>query len=379
MHFGFKNKGTHYDCVPLPYEHLLGMSTTFHKLTVHHINAETEDCVRLDFVIPQELTKIFEFHPGQYLTFRTTIDGEEIRRSYSICSQPGEEVLSVAIKKISNGKFSTFANNQLKAGAVLDVMAPTGNFTLPDDLNAAAHYVFYAAGSGITPCLSMMGHVLEHSKNAKVSLFYGNRHTDSIIFREKLEGLKNLHLDRFGLYHILSKEALDSPLFSGRINAEKCATFEQKLNPCQGNSQYFLCGPAEMVFEVKETLASLGVDSHRIHFELFTTEGLTKAKPVDVATKAAAAVIKMKLDGLEFEFDYHGNEGSILDAALKNGADLPFACKGGVCSTCKAHCDEGEVTMAVNYALEPDEVEAGYVLTCQSVPKSSKVYINFDR
>jgi len=134
-----------------------------------------------------------------------------------------------------------------------------------------------------------------------------------------------------------------------------------------------------MVFEVKETLASLGVDSHRIHFELFTTEGLTKAKPVDVATKAAAAVIKMKLDGLEFEFDYHGNEGSILDAALKNGADLPFACKGGVCSTCKAHCDEGEVTMAVNYALEPDEVEAGYVLTCQSVPKSSKVYINFDK
>lgn len=355
------------------------MSTTFHKLTVQEINAETEDCVRIDFVIPTELTKIFEFLPGQYLTLKTDIGGEEIRRSYSICSLPGSDVVSVAVKKIEGGRFSTYANQALKAGDKLEVMPPMGGFVLPADLAAAQHYVFYAAGSGITPCLSMIGYILEHTTQANVSLFYGNRHTDSIIFKEKLEGLKNSYLDRFGLYHILSREALDSPLFCGRIDAEKCSTFEQKLNPFKGQSQYYLCGPAEMVFEVKESLLSMGIDSHHVHFELFTTEGIPKAAAKVSQNTQAAAHIKMKLDGLEFEFDYKGDEGSILDAALKNGADLPFACKGGVCSTCKAHCEEGEVSMAVNYALEPDEVEAGYVLTCQAVPKSEKVYINFDR
>lgn len=355
------------------------MSTTFFKLPVFGINAETADCVRLDFQIPADLTKDFEFSPGQYLTFKASLHGEEIRRSYSICSLPEDDILSVAVKKIPGGIFSTYVNNELKVGDVLEVMAPSGGFTLPQASVDANNFVFYAAGSGITPCLSMIRAVLTHQAEASVSLYYGNKHTDSILFREVLEGLKNQYMGRFSLHHILSQEAQDSPLFCGRINAEKCREFEQKLNRHPGQSQYFLCGPAEMVFEVKDCLTQLGVDSKHLHFELFTTAGMTTARVQQEDSVNAEAKIRMKLDGLEFEFDYTGNETNILDAALKNGADLPFACKGGVCSTCKAHCDEGEVSMAVNYALEPDEVAAGYVLTCQSSPKSSKVYINFDR
>ena len=355
------------------------MSTTFFKLPVFGINAETADCVRLDFQIPADLTKDFEFSPGQYLTFKASLHGEEIRRSYSICSLPEDDILSVAVKKIPGGIFSTYVNNELKVGDVLEVMAPSGGFTLPQASVDTNNFVFYAAGSGITPCLSMIRAVLTHQQEASVSLYYGNKHTDSILFREVLEGLKNQYMGRFSLHHILSQEAQDSPLFCGRINAEKCREFEQKLNRHPGQSQYFLCGPAEMVFEVKDCLTQLGVDSKHLHFELFTTAGMTTARVQQEDSVNAEAKIRMKLDGLEFEFDYTGNETNILDAALKNGADLPFACKGGVCSTCKAHCDEGEVSMAVNYALEPDEVAAGYVLTCQSSPKSSKVYINFDR
>ncbi len=355
------------------------MSITFFKLPVFGINAETADCVRLDFKIPADLTKNFNFLPGQYLTFKAILGGTEVRRSYSICSLPEDEVLSVAVKKIPGGVFSSFVNDELRVGDELEVMPPTGGFTLPVEVGDTSNYVFYAAGSGITPCLSMIRWVLSHRPEATVSLYYGNKHSDSIIFRETLEGLKNQYMGRFSLHHILSQEAQDSPLFCGRINEEKCRFFEQKLNRFPAQSQYFLCGPAAMVFEVKDCLTELGVDNRHLHFELFTTAGMAAPKAQQQEKEKTGAKIRMKLDGLEFEFDFTGSETNILDAALKNGADLPFACKGGVCSTCKAHCDEGEVDMAVNYALEPDEVAAGYVLTCQSSPKSKFVYINFDK
>ena len=312
----------------------------------------------------QDMRDLYSDKEVGYITVATT-DGAQQRFNFN-------EPLA-----LDNGRV-IFAGH-LKVGDVLEVMPPTGGFTLPHSTENTNNYVFYAAGSGITPCLSMIRSVLAHQAEAAVSLYYGNKHSDSIIFREVLEGLKNQYMGRFSLHHILSQEAQDSPLFCGRINAEKCVLFEEKLNRYPGQSQYFLCGPAEMVFEVKDCLTQMGVDSKHLHFELFTTAGMTTARAQQEEKVNAEAKIRMKLDGLEFEFDYTGKETNILDAALKNGADLPFACKGGVCSTCKAHCDEGEVSMAVNYALEPDEVEAGYVLTCQSRPKSKFVYINFDK
>ncbi|MBK8698683.1 MAG: 2Fe-2S iron-sulfur cluster binding domain-containing protein [Saprospiraceae bacterium] len=357
------------------------MSSNFYKINVHQINAETPDCVQICFDIPTDLTKNFEFLPGQYVNVRTYLDGEEVRRSYSICSSPGEDKLCVAVKKIHKGKFSTYANTQLKAGDELELMPPMGNFVLPSDLSQTDTVVFYCAGSGITPAMSMMKYILEEIPEINVILYYGNKHTESIIFREELEGLKNRFLKRLSIHYVLSQEALDSPLFCGRIDKEKCRIFESQLNPGHAASLYYLCGPATMVFDIKESLLELGISENRVHFELFTTAGMEvpkEQKPAESAEKSHST-IKMKLDGLEFEFDFDGSCSNILDAALKNGADLPFACKGGVCSTCKAHCDEGEVSMAVNYALEADEVAAGYILTCQSYPRSKEVYINFDK
>lgn len=356
------------------------MSKNFHELKVASVEKVTEDCVVVSLEIPDVLKPKFDFISGQYLTFETRINNEDVRRSYSLCSAPGEKSWKVAIKKVEGGKFSTYANEELKAGNVLNVLEPDGNFQLNPDESHAHHYVAFAAGSGITPIISMIKTVLQKEPNSRFTLFFGNRNFESIIFREELESLKNQYLNRLSVHHILSKEKLGSPLFFGRIDAQKCQRFgEVFFNPKDVHS-YFLCGPSQMIFDIKDELIKMEVDNSKIHFELFNTDDIKVEKKEESVTfdpeKESKVTIILDEESFDMPLAYGGK--SVLDAALAAGADLPYACKGGVCSTCKAKIVEGEVVMDINYALEPDEVANGFVLTCQSHPRSAKLTVNFD-
>ncbi len=334
----------------------------------------------MSFEVPTDIRELYQFIPGQYLTLKTAWNGEEVRRSYSICSSPSEGELRVAVKKVEGGKFSTLANEVLKIGDALDVMTPMGNFCVDLSDSNTKNYVAFAAGSGITPILSILKTVLKTEPNSQFTLFYGNRATDSILFRETIEGLKNEHLGRLSVHHILSREHTGSDLFTGRISAEKCEIFFNKILDVNEVDEFFICGPQEMNEEIRDLLLERGVERKKIHVELFTT-GLAKSsqpKPEKRQTAGFEAQVQITLDSNTFHFPLLSSGDSILDGALKAGADLPFACKGGVCCTCRAKLTEGKVEMDVNYALEPDEVEAGYILTCQSHPISQRVVVDFD-
>ncbi len=354
----------------------------FHQLKVKDIRKETADTVSVAFEVPDVLQEVYEYKAGQYLTLRTAINGEDVRRSYSICTAPAEKDLRVAVKQVEAGRFSTFANTILKAGDELEVMTPTGNFTQSEVKGTGQRYVAFASGSGITPVIAILKTILFKEPDSHVTLFYGNRNFESIIFREELEALKNKYLGRFSLYHILSRENLGVPLFNGRIDNEKIEAFAKVFFDPTLVSEYFICGPEPMIHAVKNGLEAMQV-SGKIHFELFTSPAGSlapekKEQPKDFdPAKESHVTIKLDGDVTEFALAYGGD--SILDAAMKAGADLPFACKGGVCCTCRAHLQEGEVEMDVNYALEPDEVEAGFILTCQSHPRTSRVVVDFDR
>jgi ring-1,2-phenylacetyl-CoA epoxidase subunit PaaE len=357
------------------------MAVHFHPLRVLEVKKETTDCVSVLFDIPENLREAFSFTQGQNITLRTVINGEEQRRSYSICTAPQENKLRVAIKKVTGGIFSTYANETLKAGDIIDVLPPTGRFFVPLQPHHKKQYVAFAAGSGITPILSIIKTTLETEADSSFTLIYGNRSRASIIFFEELEGLKNKYLQRFNLVHVLSREKTDSPLSFGRIDTSKLDSLN-KLIAYKDVDAFFVCGPEEMIFCVKDYLEQQGVELKKIHFELFSSPGQKKAKPVtdmaEIETGPKSQVI-IKLDGRSFEFGLSfGSPLSILDAALQQGADLPFACKGGVCCTCRARLLEGEVEMDVNYALEHEEVAAGYILTCQSHPRTEKVVVDFD-
>lgn len=353
----------------------------FHTLSVKDIRRETSDCVSIAFEVPASLQQDYQFTQGQYLTLRTTINGADIRRSYSICSSPLEGELRVAVKKVPEGIFSTFANEKLAVGENLEVMTPDGKFFTPIDANQSKHYVAFAAGSGITPIMSILKTILQYEPNSTFTLFYGNKNRTSIIFREELVALKSKYMGRFSCHHILSREFDDAPIFNGRIDAEKCAEFYPKLLETAKTDAYFLCGPEEMIFAIQDFLVNKGVDKKKIHFELFTAD--TKKAQTEYAEKHKAdegkqSKVTILLDGTAYNFNMPYTGQSVLDAALNVGADLPFACKGGVCCTCRAKVLEGAVDMKVNYSLEPDEVAAGFVLTCQSHPKSEKLVIDFD-
>lgn len=355
----------------------------FHELRVRDIRRETEDTVSIAFDVPDELKETYNFKPGQYLTLETAIDGENVRRSYSLCTAPVENDLRVAVKKVPGGKFSTYANEVLKEGDSMKVMKPEGRFTTPIDANNKKHYVMFAAGSGITPIMSLVKTILKEQPQSEVTLFYGNRTQSSIIFRDQLEDIKNSYVDRFTVYHILSKENLGIDLYAGRIDKEKCEIFNDKVWKFSFGDEFFLCGPFEMITSVSAYLQELGIDKHNIHFELFTPPDKQKAAQTDQPgvkeeLPSGLSHITITVDGDEYTFELDKDGDSILDAAMNTGADVPFSCKGGVCCTCKAHVEKGEVKMEVNYALEEDEVQNGYVLTCQSHPISDEVVLNFD-
>lgn len=355
------------------------MALHFHKLTVKNIQRETKDCVSIAFDIPKGLEKDFLFKQGQNVTVKTCINGEEVRRSYSICSCPLDNELRVAVKRVYGGSFSTFANHELKEGDVLELLPPTGNFYTEVLVSNKKKYVFFAAGSGITPVISLIKTILATEPQSAVTLVYGNKNVASIIFKENLEALKDKHMQRFRVYHILSRERTDAVINYGRIDTEKCLQLSGLID-LAAVDEFFICGPEKMIFVVKEFLEGTGIKKERIHFELFTTPArknikiyTTKESPEDEGSE-----ITVKMDGrsVTFKLDYNSN--NILDAALAQGADLPFACKGGVCCTCKAKLVEGEVEMEVNYGLEQEEVKAGFILTCQSHPRSKKVVVDFD-
>ena len=356
------------------------MSIHFHPLTIKEVKKETEDCVSVTFEIPETLQKDFNFKQGQSLSMRTTINNEEVRRTYSICSSPLDNEWKVAIKKVDGGLFSSFANSELKKGDVLEVMQPVGKFYV--ELNPANtnNYLGFAAGSGITPVLSIIKTTLRTEPNSSFTLVYGNKNRHSIIFFEELEGLKNKYLDRFNLINILSRERTDATINFGRINTEKLTELE-KLVDYASFDEAFVCGPEEMIFCVKDFLEAKGIDKKKIHFELFTTPGQKKStvSSPQSTDSGPTSKISVKVDGRSFDFDLSlTSETTILDAALKQGADLPFACKGGVCCTCKARLLEGEVSMDVHWGLEEEEIEEGYILACQSHPKTEKVVVDFD-
>ncbi|WP_336514982.1 1,2-phenylacetyl-CoA epoxidase subunit PaaE [Pollutibacter soli] len=358
------------------------MAVHFHPLTIRDIRKETPDCISVEFEIPEHLKDQFAFIHGQNLTLRKTIDGTELRRSYSICTSPHEKSLRIAIKKAESGKFSGFANEFFRVGDQVDVMTPTGSFHTVLNKAQKKHYLAFASGSGITPIISILKAILFFEPESEFTLVYGNRNRNSIIFREELENLKNQYMTRFRLIHILSREEAELPLFSGRIDAEKCIQLFKKLINIRTIDEFFICGPEQMIRSVNGFLSEQGVEEKKVHFELFTTPGeqqlTSKKDSSSVSTSGEQAKVTIMLDGKasSFTLNYYGD--SILNAALHQGMDLPYACKGGICSSCKAKLLIGEVEMEANYALGKDELTQGFILTCQSHPRSPDLFINFD-
>ena len=358
------------------------MRPTFEKLKVKEVTKETEECVSIEFDVPENLKEKFRFEPGQYLTLRKEINGEDIRRSYSICSGLKENKLCVAVKEVPKGRFSTFANQKLKKGDELEVMTPMGNFTTEINENTNKSFIFFAAGSGITPIMSLTKTILQTAPKSDVTLFFGNKGFDSIIFKEEIEDLKNQFMNTFRVIHVFSRESIGNKLQKGRIDKEKVLSLNKAFLSGQDVDEVFVCGPEPMIHAVSDAFQEEGVPKDKINFELFTTPGGKEdtkniEKPVQPEKHVNANVIII-IDGEETLLALDSDGDSILDAGQKAGADLPFACKGGVCCTCKAKVLSGEAKMDVNYALEKDEVEAGYILTCQSHPVSDKLTVSFD-
>jgi ring-1,2-phenylacetyl-CoA epoxidase subunit PaaE len=353
----------------------------FYNLKVADIYKETDDTSVVTFDVPSELKEQFKFRQGQHLTLKADINGEDIRRSYSLCSSPLDNQWRVAVKLIPEGKFSTFINEKVKSGDHIEVMSPSGTFGVATNSKASKNYLFFAAGSGITPVLSMIKTHLAAEPNSTCKLFYVNKTAKSIIFKEELEQLRNKYFGRFEIYYFLTKERRDIELFNGRFDDEKMKVLTKTFIDIPDTSEVFLCGPEQMVNYVSNYLVNAGLPKEFIHFELFVT-GLSEE---DI--KRAERLAKQNIEGVEvtivdggkeFVFAMTKDYDNILDAALGAGADLPFACKGGVCSTCKCQVVEGSVEMKINYALEEKEVAQNYVLSCQAVPTSDKVVVNFD-
>ncbi len=359
----------------------------FTSLKVRDVRPETSDSVSIALDIPEAQRAAFRYLPGQYLTLRHEIDGQDVRRSYSICSGLDDGEIRVAVKRVEGGAFSSFANDALKPGDILDVMLPEGRFTVEPDPESARTYVAFAAGSGITPVLSIAKSVLATEPESRFTLFYGNRSVREIMFREALLDLKNRYPSRFSVLHVLSREPQEAALLNGRIDREKCENFFRSILNVHAVDRFFLCGPEGMIGDVRASLEAHGVEKEKVLFELFAPAGDATAKAaaarrsriVDESEAVrAGADVAIILDGVRTEFTLGADDVSILDAALGARPDLPYACKGGMCCTCRAKVLEGRVEMDLNYTLAKEEVERGFVLTCQSHPASEKVVLDFD-
>ena len=352
----------------------------FHSIKVAAVYKETKDCSVIQFDIPEVLRSEFQYKQGQHLTLRTTIDGKEVRRSYSLCSSPIEDKWEVAVKKIEGGLFSTFVNEALKTGDTLDVMPPNGTFFTEVNPTKAKNYIAFAAGSGITPILSIIKTHLAAEPNSTFKLFYLNGTVKSIIFKEEIEQLKNIYFNRFEIFYFLTKEHRSSELFNGRFSKEKIQVLTDKIIDVPTTDECFICGPEEMIFLLRDELVAAGMSKENIHFELFNTglsEDDKKRISKIVEKKVEGTEVTIIDGGKEFHFVMGEDFDNILDGAIAAGADLPYACKGGVCSTCRCKVVEGTTEMKLNYSLEADELAKNYVLSCQAVPTSKKVVVDF--
>jgi len=353
----------------------------FHSLSVARVSPETRDAVVVTFAVPPEHREAYRYEAGQHLTIRADIGGEEVRRSYSICSAAQEQSLRVAIKRIDDGLFSSWAFEHLKPGTQLDVMEPSGHFSVPLEPESQRHHVAFAAGSGITPILSLIKTTLQAEPNSRFTLVYGNRASSSVIFKDELADLKDRYMSRFNLVFILSREHQDVDLFNGRIDAAKCESLlKQWVNPEDIDVAY-VCGPQVMMEQVRDSLVASGVAKANIKLELFGTamNGAARKPRAAVVKGEAGCDVTVIHDGRSMQFSLKKNGLSLLDAALANGIELPYACKGGVCGTCRCKRLSGEVDMDANYSLEDYELARGFILSCQSFPVSDSLTLDFDQ
>lgn len=354
----------------------------FHPLQVINVHRETRDAVVVTIKPHPEDDALFDFIPGQYLTFRRDFDGTELRRSYSICSGAEDGVLRVGIKRVEGGAFSTWANEELCAGAELEAMPPMGSFHIPTEPDSARHYLGFAGGSGITPLLSIIKSRLVQEPNSRFTLVYANQQISSMMFRDELEDLKNQYMGRFSIINIFDREGQEIDLFTGRIDREKCdALFKSWIHLASVHTA-FICGPEPMMLTIADALKEHGLAKENIKFELFASAQPGRARSQQTQTAGSSTAKRcaatVTLDGVSRSFDFPKQGQSLLDAALENNLDAPYACKAGVCSTCKAKVLEGEVEMLINHALEDYEVEQGYVLSCQCYPLSDRVVVSYD-
>ncbi|HSQ82241.1 MAG TPA: 1,2-phenylacetyl-CoA epoxidase subunit PaaE [Casimicrobiaceae bacterium] len=352
----------------------------FHPLTIAKVERETRDAIAVTFAVPENLREQFRFEPGQHVTLRAAIDGEDLRRSYSICA-PAGQAMRIAIKRAPGGVFSTWANDRLCAGATLDVVPPMGHFGVAPEPGRARHLLALAAGSGITPLISIIGTALASEPRTRFTLIYGNRASSTVMFREELAALKDRYLDRFQLIHVLSREPQDIELLNGRIDRAKADALFSTFAPLDDVDCAFVCGPEGMMDAVKEALIARGFPASRIRIERFAAsipKHTHVPRPLPEASRTQCEV-NVVIDGSRRTFLVDKGQENIIDAGLRNGVELPFSCKGGVCSTCRCRLVEGEVDMDVNFALEDYEVARGFILACQSYPVTDRVTVDFDQ
>lgn len=353
----------------------------FYPLTVAQVKQETRDAVSVTFAVPEALRATFAYQQGQHLTLRARVDGADLRRSYSICSAVQDQLLRVAIKRTPGGAFSSWANQQLQAGAVLDVMPPSGHFNVPLDAARARHYLAFAAGSGITPILSIIKTTLLTEPASRFTLVYGNRASSTVLLREELAELKDSFIERLTIAYVMSREPQDIALFNGRITGQKCADLLRHWIPLDAIDIAFICGPQDMMEGVSQALQQAGMARERIRTELFAAsipqhQHTARAQVADASALTEVTVI---MDGAHASFTMERDKESLLDAGLRAGIDMRYACKGGVCSTCRCKLVAGKVEMDVNYALEDYEIARGFVLSCQSFPLTEQVIVDFDQ
>ncbi len=350
----------------------------FHSLTVSTIEKLTDDAVAITFDVPDELAELYRYKPGQHVAVKADIDGQDIRRTYSVAADVASSRLRIGVKRIEGGSFSTYATRHLGKGDQLEVAAPYGEFTLEPQADRAGHYAAIAAGSGITPVLSMVASVLGAEPHSQFTLLFGNRSSASIMFLEELEGLKDRYPDRFHLIHVLSREAQIIPLLSGRLDEERLAALFSTVVDVPSVDAWYLCGPYEMVESARAELANQGVPTDLIHDELFFSEPTAASAPAAIVDADGAAQVTFTLDGRTSSMRVDPDGPVILAYALEERRDIPFSCRGGMCTTCKAQVIDGEVTMDLNFALADEDLAKGYILTCQAHPKTEQLTITYD-
>lgn len=357
----------------------------FHSLTVKEIRQETNNARVLTFAVPAELQRNFGFKAGQYLTLEHTIDGESVRRSYSICSGVDDDQLQVGIKRVEGGVFSNYVHEKLKVGDKLQVMQPQGEFFTPLDSEQSKNYLFIAAGSGITPILSLIKTTLATEPDSKATLIYGNQSTATMMFKNDLSFIKNQYMSRFHWINIYSRQPQQAEVLNGRIDNKKGAELAKKLIDLAAFDEFFLCGPEAMISGVSRGLTGFGIKDDRIHYELFASSAedakaiIEKHHARAVKFKGKTSRIELVKGGREYQFELTADGENLLDAGMAQGADLPFSCKAGICATCRCKLVSGEVEMDIDHGLQAQEIEAGYILSCQAHPLSDTVRVDFDQ